>query len=63
MRSVNIGGTSIGEGFAVLAGPCSFESENHYQEIAEFLSQQGVSILRGGIYKSRTQSGLFSGSW
>lgn len=50
-----------GPDFAVIAGPCSIESESQFTEISEFLKSQGVSFLRGGIWKLRTSAESFQG--
>ncbi len=46
---------------AVIAGPCSVESEEQIDEIARFLSDLGIRYLRGGAFKPRTQSSSFQG--
>ncbi len=46
---------------AVIAGPCSVESEEQIDEIARFLSGLGIRYLRGGAFKPRTQSSSFQG--
>ena len=45
----------------IIAGPCSIESFEHLKETADFLHTQGVSALRGGAYKLRTQHESFQG--
>jgi 3-deoxy-7-phosphoheptulonate synthase len=45
----------------LIAGPCSVESEDQINRIAEFLSGLGVRYLRGGAFKPRTQSNSFQG--
>ncbi len=53
---------AIREGdFSVIAGPCSVESEQTMQEIAEKLSSLGVKLMRGGAYKPRTSPYSFRG--
>lgn len=44
-----------------IAGPCSVESEEQLDAIARFLSSKGISYLRGGAFKPRTQSSSFQG--
>ncbi len=59
---INVGGVEIGGLDPVrMAGPCSVESEEQIWEIAENLSQQGVQILRGGIFKPRSSPYSFQG--
>jgi len=62
MRSVvRIGDVKIGGEFVVIAGPCSVESPQQIMKTAEFLSEIGVKILRGGAYKPRTSPYSFQG--
>lgn len=45
----------------LIAGPCSAETEEQLLTVAHQLSQQGVKILRAGIWKPRTKPGGFEG--
>lgn len=59
---VRIGTTEIGNGtFAVMAGPCSIESEEQIFETAAAVAQSGANILRGGAFKPRTSPYDFQG--
>ena len=59
---VNVDGRKIGEGyFAVMAGPCSVESEEQIIEVAKRVKEAGASVLRGGAYKPRTSPYAFQG--
>lgn len=49
------------ENFSIMAGPCSIESEKQVEQTAEFLRQQGVRIMRGGVYKPRSSPYAFRG--
>ncbi len=61
-RAVPVGNQSIGgKAFAVIAGPCSIESERQLQEVAGFVQKEGATFLRGGIYKLRTNPRSFQG--
>ncbi|MBQ1757186.1 MAG: 3-deoxy-7-phosphoheptulonate synthase, partial [Erysipelotrichaceae bacterium] len=53
---VDVGGIKIGNGqkLAIMAGPCSVESEESINEIAAEVRKAGADILRGGAYKPRT---------
>ncbi|MFM8930641.1 MAG: 3-deoxy-7-phosphoheptulonate synthase, partial [Gemmataceae bacterium] len=54
--------TIIGGGnFTLIAGPCSVESEALTLEIAEFLTSEGVHLLRAGAFKPRTSPYSFQG--
>lgn len=55
-------GVKIGGGhFAVMAGPCSVESEEQLRIIAKAVKESGANILRGGAYKPRTSPYSFQG--
>ncbi|GHV46552.1 3-deoxy-7-phosphoheptulonate synthase [Clostridia bacterium] len=59
---IDIGNTKIGGGnFAVIAGPCSVESEAQLTEIAEKVKAAGATMLRGGAFKPRTSPYAFQG--
>jgi 3-deoxy-7-phosphoheptulonate synthase len=52
----------IGGGhFAVIAGPCSVESEEQICTIAEQVKKSGATLLRGGAFKPRTSPYAFQG--
>jgi 3-deoxy-7-phosphoheptulonate synthase len=56
-RGVLVGGTVL----AVMAGPCSIESEDHVVETALAVARRGANILRGGAFKPRTSPYAFRG--
>ena len=59
---VNVNGRVIGEGtFAVIAGPCSVESEEQLVSIAQDVKKSGATCLRGGAFKPRTSPYSFQG--
>lgn len=59
---VTAGGKAIGGGmFALIAGPCSVESEQQYLAAARQAKAAGASMLRGGAYKPRTSPYSFQG--
>ncbi len=59
---VDIGGVKIGGGnFAVIAGPCSVESEEQICEVAAAVKASGALMLRGGAFKPRTSPYAFQG--
>jgi 3-deoxy-7-phosphoheptulonate synthase len=59
---VNVDGVSIGgPEFAVMAGPCSVESEKQLLTTARIVKESGATILRGGAYKPRTSPYEFQG--
>lgn len=52
-----IGGSEI----VVVAGPCSIESPTHLQEVATEVTKSGAVLLRGGLFKLRTNPDSFQG--
>ena len=59
---VEVRGTKIGGGnFAVMAGPCSVESEEQLIEVAVKAKEAGATVLRGGAFKPRTSPYAFQG--
>jgi len=59
---VEVGGVKIGGGhFAMIAGPCSVESEEQIIEVAKAVKASGANILRGGAFKPRTSPYAFQG--
>jgi len=59
---VDVGGVKIGGGnFAVIAGPCSVESEEQILDCARAVKAAGATILRGGAFKPRTSPYDFQG--
>ena len=54
---VKIGGGN----FAIIAGPCSVESEEQIIGIAEDVKRSGATLLRGGAFKPRTSPYDFQG--
>ena len=59
---INVGGAKIGDGnFAIIAGPCSVESEEQIIEIASSVKASGATMLRGGAFKPRTSPYDFQG--
>ena len=45
----------------IYAGPCSVESEEQFFEVAECISDLGLTWIRGGAYKPRTNPHSFQG--
>ena len=59
---IEIGDARIGGGyFAVIAGPCSVESEEQIIAVATSVKESGANILRGGAFKPRTSPYAFQG--
>ncbi|MCI7095585.1 MAG: 3-deoxy-7-phosphoheptulonate synthase [Clostridiales bacterium] len=59
---IEVGDVRIGGGyFAMIAGPCSVESEEQIIEVATAVKESGANILRGGAFKPRTSPYAFQG--
>jgi 3-deoxy-7-phosphoheptulonate synthase len=56
-RGVTIGGNDI----VIMAGPCSVESRDQINAVAESVAQSGAKILRAGAFKPRTSPYAFQG--
>ncbi|MCY6485004.1 3-deoxy-7-phosphoheptulonate synthase [Clostridium aestuarii] len=50
-----------GDKLAIIAGPCSVESEEQIIGIAEKIKKSGANFLRGGAFKPRTSPYSFQG--
>jgi 3-deoxy-7-phosphoheptulonate synthase len=55
--NVFIGGGSL----SIMAGPCSIESENQVALTVAHLKENGVQIMRGGVFKPRSSPYAFRG--
>ena len=59
---VHIAGIQVGNGgFALIAGPCSVESETQIIKAAVQVKEAGANMLRGGAFKPRTSPYSFQG--
>ncbi len=55
-------GVKMGSGhFSMMAGPCSIESEKQIESTIEHLVDNGIKIMRGGVYKPRSSPYSFRG--
>ncbi len=55
-------GVLIGDGnFAMMAGPCSIEGEENIEKTINHLKENGIRIMRGGVYKPRSSPYSFRG--
>ncbi len=57
VRGAVIGGEKI----AIIAGPCTVESETQLMQTAEMVAETGARFLRGGAYKPSTSPYSFHG--
>lgn len=59
---VTVGGFRVGGGArAVIAGPCTVESEEQIGRLARAVARAGATALRGGVFKPRTSPYSFQG--
>lgn len=59
---ITVDNTSVGGNiFAIMAGPCSVESEEQVINIAKAVKAAGATMLRGGAFKPRTSPYDFQG--
>jgi 3-deoxy-7-phosphoheptulonate synthase len=59
---IRIGEIPLGEhAFQLILGPCSVESEEQIRKIASYLSEKGVRLIRGGVFKPRSSPYSFQG--
>jgi 3-deoxy-7-phosphoheptulonate synthase len=59
---VKIGNVEIGGPHVVtMAGPCSVESKEQIEKVAEIVAAQGAQIMRGGAFKPRSSPYSFQG--
>ena len=59
---VSVGEAKFGGGnFAMIAGPCSVESEEQIVTVAKAVKAAGAQLLRGGAFKPRTSPYDFQG--
>ena len=60
--SIGAAGVKIGGGhFDIMAGPCSVESREQINYVAQKIKEAGVGLLRGGAFKPRTSPYDFQG--
>lgn len=59
---IDVSGVKIGgDHLAMIAGPCSVESQEQVLEIARAVKAAGANLLRGGAFKPRTSPYSFQG--
>ena len=56
-----VSGQIGGKKFAIMAGPCTVESEEQMVETAKLVKKAGANFIRGGAYKPRTSPYSFQG--
>ncbi len=62
-HQVKIGGVTLGEELLVIAGHCTIDPKNPdlFYESAEAVKEAGAQVLRGGVWKPRTNPYTFQG--
>lgn len=60
---IKIGGVTLGEELLVIAGACTIDPKNpnYFYETAEAVKEAGAQVLRGGVWKPRTNPYTFQG--
>lgn len=59
---IKIGNTVVGgKKLAIMAGPCSMESNEQITAVAQAVKDAGATVLRGGAFKPRTSPYSFQG--
>ena len=59
---VDVGGVKVGgKQLAIIAGPCSVETEAQIVGVAKDVKAAGANMLRGGAFKPRTSPYAFQG--
>ncbi len=61
--SIDLGdGISIKDGdMAIIAGPCSIESEEQIRKVIDHLKANNIKMMRGGVFKPRSSPYAFRG--
>lgn len=59
--TIKVGDVTIGKELAIIAGPCSVETEKQVIETAISIKEAGANVLRGGAFKPRTSPYDFQG--
>lgn len=60
---ITIGGATLGEGLFVIAGNCTIDPKNpnYFYETAAAVKEAGANMIRGGVWKPRTNPYSFQG--
>lgn len=59
---IDVGGVQIGgKKLAIIAGPCSVETPEQIEGVAQAIKDAGATMLRGGAFKPRTSPYSFQG--
>ena len=60
---IKLGGVTLGEELLVIAGACTIDPKNpnYFYETAQAVKEAGAQVLRGGVWKPRTNPYTFQG--
>src|SRR5215216_1751904 len=60
---IKLGGVTLGEELLVIAGACTVDPKNpnYFYETAQAVKEAGAHVLRGGVWKPRTNPYSFQG--
>ena len=60
---IKLGGVTLGEELLVIAGQCTIDPKNpnYFYETAAAVKEAGANVLRGGVWKPRTNPYTFQG--
>jgi 3-deoxy-7-phosphoheptulonate synthase len=60
---ITLGGVTLGEKLLVIAGPCTIDPKNpnYFYETAAAVKEAGAHVIRGGVWKPRTNPYTFQG--
>ncbi|MBI5693903.1 MAG: 3-deoxy-D-arabino-heptulosonate 7-phosphate synthase [Verrucomicrobia bacterium] len=60
---IAVGGVTLGEELFVIAGPCTIDPKNpgYFYETAAAVKEAGAHMIRGGVWKPRTNPYTFQG--
>lgn len=60
---INVGGVTLGEQLFVIAGACTIDPKNpsYFHETAAAVKEAGAHMIRGGVWKPRTNPYTFQG--
>ena len=62
-HQIAIGGVTLGKELLIIAGQCTIDPKNpgHFYETAQAVKEAGAHVLRGGVWKPRTNPYAFQG--
>jgi 3-deoxy-7-phosphoheptulonate synthase len=60
---IKLGGVTLGEELLIIAGACTIDPKNpnYFYETAQAVKEAGAHVLRGGVWKPRTNPYTFQG--